>query len=315
MNTAIKIRKNLFSKRKFKISTRQLQLQSMILPGVIFLLIFEYFTYYGMLIAFQDYNVVRGFFSSPWVGFKHFKFLFSDPNMFLVLKNSLAINLLQLIFAFPAPIIFALLINEVPSLPFKKATQTISYLPHFVSWVIFGGMIIKLLSPDEGAINEILMALGILKEPVLFMAKPEYFWFIVVLAGIIKGTGWGSILYIAAISGVDTELYDAATVDGAGRFAKMRYVTLPSISLTIMIMLIFEISRILNTGFDRIWIFQNFLNISTSEVFETYTYKIGIEKLKFSYGTAVGLTKSVVSVVLLTCANFASRKLTENSLF
>ncbi len=287
----------------------------MILPGVIFLLIFEYFTYYGMLIAFQDYNVVRGFFSSPWVGFKHFKFLFSDPNMFLVLKNSLAINLLQLIFAFPAPIIFALLINEVPSLPFKKATQTISYLPHFVSWVIFGGMIIKLLSPDEGAINEILMALGILKEPVLFMAKPEYFWFIVVLAGIIKGTGWGSILYIAAISGVDTELYDAATVDGAGRFAKMRYVTLPSISLTIMIMLIFEISRILNTGFDRIWIFQNFLNISTSEVFETYTYKIGIEKLKFSYGTAVGLTKSVVSVVLLTCANFASRKLTENSLF
>jgi len=315
LNTAIKIRKNLFSKRKFKISTRQLQLQSMILPGVIFLLIFEYFTYYGMLIAFQDYNVVRGFFSSPWVGFKHFKFLFSDPNMFLVLKNSLAINLLQLIFAFPAPIIFALLINEVPSLPFKKATQTISYLPHFVSWVIFGGMIIKLLSPDEGAINEILMALGILKEPVLFMAKPEYFWFIVVLAGIIKGTGWGSILYIAAISGVDTELYDAATVDGAGRFAKMRYVTLPSISLTIMIMLIFEISRILNTGFDRIWIFQNFLNISTSEVFETYTYKIGIEKLKFSYGTAVGLTKSVVSVVLLTCANFASRKLTENSLF
>ncbi len=302
-------------KKPFKFSWRQFQLQSMIWPGIIALFIFEYLTMYGVIIAFKKYNLFLGPFKSPWVGLKYFKEMFMDEYIFLALRNTLGINILELIFSFPAPIIFALLLNELTNVKFKKLTQTISYLPHFVSWVIYGGLVIAILSPDNGILNNILVKIGILDKPIAFMARPQYFWVIVLISSIIKNIGWGSIIYLAAISSINQEMYDAALVDGAGRVDRMRYITIPSIITTIMIMLIFQISGMIKTGFDRIWILQNGLNVSASEVFETYTYKLGIVNLQFSYSTAVGLVKSIVSIILLVSANAASRKITEESLF
>ena len=295
--------------------TRQFQIQSMIVPWTIYIFIFAYIPMSGLIMAFQNYSIPLGILKSPWAGLQHFRYFLTDPNILMVFRNTLGMNFLGLVLGFPAPILFALVLNEVNHLQLKKVVQTVSYLPHFVSWVIFGGLVISMLSTDGGAVNQILLVLGIIKKPILFMSKPEWFWFISVMSSIIKEIGWGSILYIAAISGIDQELYDAANVDGAGRIARMRHITLPSISPTIMIMLIFSISYILSSGFDKIWMLQNNMNISTSEVFETYTYKIGIERMRFSYATAVGLFKSVVAIILLLSANFISKKVTEESLF
>ena len=296
-------------------SRRQLELQTMIWPGILFLLIFSYIPMYGVIIAFQRYSPVLGIMKSPWVGLKYFRELFADDNIYRALRNSLAINLLELVISFPAPILLAVLLNEVRSSGYKRVVQTISYLPHFVSWVIYGGLVIVILRPNTGALNTLLKGLGWIEKDIAFLARPSYFWMILVLSSMVKGVGWGSIVYLAAMAGIDQEMYDAALVDGAGRFARMRYITLPSIKTQIMIMLIFAIAGILGTGFDRVYVLQNGLNVSTSEVFETYTYKIGLEKLQFSYSTAVGLVNSIVSVILLLVANVASRKLTEESLF
>jgi len=299
---------------KLKIDKKQLQAQSMLWPGVIILFVFMYLPMYGVVIAFKDYNIISGFWQAPWIGFKYFKEFLSYDRFYRVLRNSLAINVLQLIFAFPAPIIFALLLNEIRHMAFRRLAQTVSYLPHFVSWVIFGGLIYVLLSP-RGIVNDMLVGLGILKGPVLFMGRPGYFWFIAVSSGIAKNFGWGSIIYLAAIAGVDQELYDAAVVDGARRFQRMWHITLPAIQGTITIMLIFAVSRIMNTGFDHIWMLHNPLNLEMSETIEVYVYKVGLENFRFSYATAVGFMKSVVSLVLLWVANFISRRISEHGLY
>jgi putative aldouronate transport system permease protein len=287
----------------------------MIWPGVILLLIFHYRTFYWLILAFKDYDVVTGFDASPWVGLKHFVELFTDPGMIRAVRNSIGINVLQLLIQFPAPIIFAVLLNEISHTLYKRVTQTISYVPHFVSWVIFGGLVIKMIAPDGGPLNVVLQSLGVVEEPVFFIAKPQYFWMIAVISGTLKEFGWGSIIYIAAISGVDPQLYDSAIVDGANRFQRVRHITIPSISLTIVIMLIFQVSKLMKTGFDQIWMLQNPFNVSASETIETYTYKIGIENLRFSYATAVGLCLSLISIILLLTANFISKRVTEQSLF
>ncbi|MFB9328014.1 ABC transporter permease [Paenibacillus aurantiacus] len=293
----------------------QFELQSMVWPGLVFLFIFSYVPMYGILIAFKDYDMFKGVMGSPWIGWEHFKEFFSDPNFFTVLRNTLSINGLNLLFGFPAPIIFALLLNEVVSPKFKRFIQTVSYLPHFVSWVVFGGLIITVLSPTNGVLNYALESLGFISEPINFLGEANNFWGILVIGEMVKGLGWGAILYIAAISGVDQELYEAATMDGANKLQKMWYVTLPSIMGTIVIMLIFAISAILNTGFEQILVLQNPLNLDTSETIDTYVYKVGIRQMRYSYSTAVGLTKSIIAVILLFGANYLSRKISDKSLF
>lgn len=302
------------SNRWFKLKS-QLELQSMVWPGLVFLFIFAYIPMYGILIAFKDYDMFSGINGSPWVGFIHFKEFFTDPNFFNVLRNTLALNGLSLVLGFPAPILFALLLNEISSAKFKRFVQTISYLPHFVSWVVFGGLIMNVLSPTNGILNHLLVSLGLLSEPVFFMGRAQYFWLILVLGGILKSLGWGAIIYIAAIAGVDQEQYEAATIDGASRVQKMRYVTLPSIMGTVVVMLIFAISGLLNSGVEQILVLQNGLNLDTSETIDTYVYKIGFQQMRYSYSTAVGLAKSVIAVILLVSANYFSKKFTEKGLF
>jgi putative aldouronate transport system permease protein len=225
-----------------------------------------------------------------------------------IMMNTLGMNLLQLIIGFPAPIIFALLVNEVIHTGFKKMVQTITYMPYFISWVVFGGIVIGMLSSDGGIINTILIKLKIIDSVIPFMSRPEYFWGIVIISGIIKGIGWGTVIYLAAITSVDQSQYEAAVMDGANRFQKMWYVTLPNISGTIIVFLLLNISNLLGSNFDQIYILQNSLNYARSEVIDTYVYKIGIAQMRYSFTTAVGLFKSVIAITLLSIGNIISKK-------
>lgn len=293
----------------------QLEIQSMVLPGIIFLFIFAYIPMIFSVIAFQDYNIVGGIMESQWVGLKHFKNLFTDTSFLNVMRNTFGINLLGLVIGFPAPILLALLLNEISNDKLKKTVQTATYIPYFFSWAVYGGMVLNFLSPSVGILNAVLLKTGLIQEANNFIGNPDYFWMITALSGLLKGMGYSSIIYIAAIAGVDTSLYEAARVDGANRFKVIWYITLPCISGTIVIMFIFAIAGILNTGIEQIMILQNVMNLSTSETLDTYVYKIGLEQMNFSYATAVGLFKSVVAVTLLGIANYTSKKLTDKGLF
>lgn len=295
----------------------QLEIQSMVLPGIIVLIIFAYIPMAGNILAFRDIDLAKGtIFGGEFVGLKYFKEFISDPKFFQVLRNTLGINTLQLLIGFPAPIIFALFLNELTAKSFKKTVQTISYLPHFVSWVIFSGLIMTLLSTGHiGVINSLLIKINVIEKPINFLANENNFWTIIVISSLIKNIGWGAIIYIAAIAGVDPQLYEAAIVDGAGRFKKIWYITLPSIMGTIVIMLIFQIAAMLNTGVEQILMLQNNLNASMSETIDTYVYKVGLRTMRFSYATAVGVFKSIVSLLLVLTANYTSKKITEKGLF
>lgn len=282
-----------FREQKRGLFFRQIDLQSMILPGILAMIVFNFLPLYGLTIAFKNYRVimgVEGFFTAPWVGFKHFTDFFSSQYFGRVLGNTLGINVLGLAIRFPLTIVFALFLNEIVHNGFKRFVQTVSYLPHFISWVIFGGIIMQLLSIEGGVINNFLLRLGVIDEPIFFMGEPRYFWFLAVFTGMLKEIGWNAILYLAAIAGVDLQLYEAAIVDGAGRFKRMWYITLPSIAGTVVILLIFAISGIFNSSFDQIWVLQNSLNVSRSEVIVTYVYKVGLTQMRFSYATAVSVS-------------------------
>lgn len=268
----------------------------------------------GIIIAFKDYNMFSTIATAPWVGFKYFREFFTDPALKNVLRNTLALNGLALVFAFPAPILLALFINEIRNTKFKKVIQTITYLPHFLSWVIFGGIVMEMLLPT-GAISVFLYKLGFTDQPLNLLAQGNAFYVIYTIINIIKNVGFGSIIYVAAIAGVDQNLYEAAILDGCGRFQKMRYVTIPCIAGTIVIMLIFQISAILNTGYEQIILLQNPLNLAFSETLDTYVYKIGIAQSRYSYAAAVGLFKSALSVALMLIANWTSKKFLNRGLF
>jgi putative aldouronate transport system permease protein len=286
----------------------------MVLLGIVFLFIFAYIPMYGLQIAFREYNILKGLEGAAFTGIKYFKEFFQDVNLPNVLRNTLFINLLGLALGFPMPLLLALFLNELRSDAFKRTAQTISYLPHFLSWVIFGGLALEILSPG-GIINTALVRIGILERTVNFIGAADKFYIIINVLSVIKTMGYGSILYVAAISGIDQEMYEAAYIDGCGRFGRMRHITIPMIMGTIVIMLIFQVSAILNTGVEHIMVLQNAMNISHSETLDTYVYKIGIGRSRFSYATAVGLLKSAVSVLLLLGANYTSVKLTEKGLF
>jgi putative aldouronate transport system permease protein len=290
----------------------------MILPGVIFILVFTFIPLYGVLIAFKDYSIVTGIggiFSADWVGLANFREFVTDINFWNMLRNTLGINLLGLIITFPITILFALMLNELTSQRFKKLTQTVTYLPHFISWSIFGGLIINILSPSSGVVNYVLMQLGIISEPIHFLGEKDYFWLLIVLTNLVKELGWGAILYLAAIAGIDQEMYEAAYMDGATRFQRIWHITLPSITGTIVILLVFAISNILNSGFDQFFVLQNPLNIDASEVIDTYVYKVGLREFRMEYATAVGLMKTVIAVILLYLANFSAKKITGKGIF
>lgn len=292
----------------------QWQMQSMIIPSIIFLAVFAYIPMYGVIIAFKDYNILSTMTSSEWVGLKYFKEFLNDPTLFNTLKNTVMINGLGLLFAFPAPILLALILNELYSNKLKKIAQTVSYLPHFLSWVIFGGIMLEVLAPG-GVLSDMFQLIGMTDEPINFMAKGNYFYIIFTILNIIKNVGFGSIIYVAAISGVDQQLYEAATVDGCNRFQKICYITLPCIIGTIIIMFIFQISAILNTGYEQIILLQNPLNLQFSETIDTYVYKVGIKQSRMSYATAVGILKSIISVGLMLMANKLSKKCVGKGLF
>ncbi|MBP1976845.1 putative aldouronate transport system permease protein [Cohnella thailandensis] len=293
---------------------RQRYLQIMALLGIAWMIIFNYIPIYWNVIAFREFDIIQPLSAAPWVGLEHFKEFLSDDSLGYVIRNTLGMSLLKLIIGFPLPIAFALLLNEVRSSRYKKWIQTISYLPHFLSWVILGGILATWLA-DVGIINKILQALGFIDTPISYLAEPKYFWTIIVSSDLWKELGWSAIIYLAAISGVSPELYEAATIDGAGRFQRMWSVTLPCIKGTIAILFILAVSGLLNSNFDQILVLRNSLNESASTVIDVYVYQTGISDGRFSYSAAVGLLKSVIALGLLLGANFVTKKLNDTSLF
>jgi putative aldouronate transport system permease protein len=271
---------------------------------------------YGLIIAFQDFDIFKGYWGSPWVGLKHFEVLFADQNFLLAVRNTLVISFMKLVFSFPVPIIFALLLNELRNAAFKRTIQTVTYLPHFVAWVFVAGYIFTFLSTsDTGVLNNVLLALGLIEEPIFFMGNPAYYRWILVFSDMWKSFGWGSIVYLAAISSINPELYESATIDGANWFQKIIRITLPSILPTVMILLILTISNLMNMSFDQVWLTISPLTQDVGEIIETFVFRMGIQLNRFSFAAAAGLFKSVVATVLLLAANWLSNRLTQQGLF
>ncbi|HEY8500739.1 MAG TPA: ABC transporter permease subunit [Clostridia bacterium] len=280
----------------------------MSLPFVVWIFIFKYIPLWGWTIAFQQYIPGKSFFEQEWVGLKYFIIMFQDKYFYLVLRNTLAMSILSLLFGFTLPIVLAILLNEITQQTFKRMVQTISYLPHFVSWVIVASLFNKMLSIDDGVVNNILMALRIIKQPVQFMAKPNFFWWIVTFADVWKEIGWNSIIFLAAIAGISPELYESAMVDGAGRFKKIWHITLPGILPTVMVILIMCIGNLINIGFEKQFLMRNSLVRDYSDVLDLYILDYGIAAGRWAFGTAAGMFKSVVSIILVFTANAISRK-------
>ncbi|MCS7462836.1 ABC transporter permease subunit [Paenibacillus doosanensis] len=289
------------------------QIYSMIVPGLLFFVIFKYIPLAGSIIAFQNYTPFGGILGSKFVGLEHFVRLFSYPEFYRVLRNTLLISMYQLIFGFPAPLILALLLNEVRKVAMKRFMQTILYVPHFLSWVILGGMVMTLLSPDRGLVNHVLNSFG--SDSVFFMQQPEYFRSIVVISGVWKEAGWGTIVYLAALTGVNPELYEAAEVDGAGKLRQVFSVTIPAIMPTIMVLLLLKIGHMLDLGFEQIYVLLNPLVRETGDILDTYIYEVGLLGGQYSYTTAIGLFKSVVGLILILGANAISKKTTGDSIY
>ena len=279
----------------------------MCVPGLVFLIVFKYVPMYGVIMAFQDFSFKKGIFGSPFNHFAHFKSLFGSAKFYQVFENSVLLSVTRLIFSFPIPIILALLINEIHSKAYKKTSQTLMYLPHFLSWIVLGGIATNFLSVSDGLINAIIASLG--GQKINFLGSREWFRFVIIVTNIWKEAGWGTIIYLAGLSAISPDLYEAATMDGANRWQKIRYITLPGISGTIVIMLVLAIGGLMNNGFEQVYLFQNDLNVAVSDVFETYTYKIGIVSGRYSYSTAVGLFKNVIGAILVFSSNRIAKKL------
>ncbi len=284
----------------------------MALPVIAWYIVFHYIPMYGVLISFQDFVPARGILKSSWVGFEHFENFITGKYFWRLIYNTLSINLIDLVFGFPVPIIFALLLNEIKSEKFKKVTQTITYLPHFISSVVICGLIIDFVK-SRGIIPHFLSYFGV--EPFNLLTAPELFKIIFVSSNIWQGFGWGSIIYLAALSGIDPGLYEAAKIDGAGRFKSAIYISLPSIMPTIVILLIMRIGRLMSLGWENIILLYNPNIYETADVISTYVYRRGLENFDFSFASAVGLFNSLINMILLLLANKLSRSLNDTSLW
>lgn len=282
-------------------------------PGIAYFLIFRYAPMYGVVIAFKDYVPYLGIQGSKWVGLENFRDFFINPDFFRILGNTLMIAFLNILVVFPAPIILALLLNEVQKAVYKRVVQTMVYVPHFLSWTIVASLTFILFSIDGGVITHLVYALT--GKEISFLTDPNWFRPLIILQSIWKETGWGTIIYLAALSGVDQEQYEAAIMDGAGRFRRVWHITLPAIRSTIVIMLIMRVGSILSTGFDQIYLMTNSLNRPVADVFDTYVYMMGITNGAYSYSTAVGLFRSLVGIILVLSTNKIAKKLGQSGLY
>ena len=284
-----------------------------LLPTIVYFLLFRFYPLYGLQLAFKNYRVVDGIAGSPWVGFDHFKRFFTTADFGKLMWNTLSVSVFTLIFTFPLPIILALLLNQLPSLKYKKLVQTTVYAPHFISTVVMVGMIFLFTSPSSGLINKIIEVFG--GKALHFTAEPSWFVPMYVISEIWQSTGWGSILYLAALAGVSPELHEAALVDGANKFQRVWHIDIPGILPTIVIMMILNAGKVMNVGFEKAYLMQTSLNIRASEIIATYVYKRGVLKSQISLATAVGLFDSVVNMILVVSVNWISRRVTDSSLF
>jgi len=286
----------------------------MILPGFLLTLVFAYLPTWGLITAFYDYNPGLGMAGSEFVGLKHFARFFADRNFPLLIRNSLVISLLNILWGTIFPILFAVLLNEISNIHFKKAVQTISYLPHFISFVVIANIAQTVFATD-GPVNRLLLSLGVTDRAITFFALPKAFWWLISGINIWKEMGWSAIIYVAAIAGIDPMLYEAAMVDGAGRFKRMWHITIKGISSTIVVLLVLAVPDLLNAGFDASYLLGNSMVSDYSEVLDTYVYRVGLQQGQYSYATAIGLCRQVVSLILILSANAFARKISEYSLF
>ena len=283
-----------------------------VLPVVVFYILFHYKPMYGLIIAFKNYSPAKGIMGSSWAGFKHFEDFLTNPYFWRLMRNTLTISLSNLIFSFPAPIILALLLNEIKNKAFLRGSQMIMYIPHFISLVVICGMIINFTDID-GVINDLLNVFGI--ERKAYLNYPQYFVPIYVISDIWQGIGWNSIIYMAALTGIDTSLYEAATIDGAGRWKQTLHVTIPGILPTIIIMLLMRIGNLLSVGYEKVILLYNPLTYETADIISTYVYRKGLLEQNYSFSTAVGLFNSIISFILLIAANTLSKRCGEGSLW
>lgn len=297
--------------KRFK---EQMPLQMMVLPGIIFMIIFCYLPIYGLSIAFKSFTVTDTISSAPWVGFDNFKIAFSDSFFWDAVVNTLGISLTKLAIGFTAPILLAILIYELKDGWFKKVVQTISYLPHFLSWIVLGGMLISWLS-STGIMNAFLLNLGIIDEATNFIIDPNKYWMIAVLSDVWKEAGWGTIIYLATMSGIDPTYYEAAKIDGASKLRQIAHITLPLMRQIIALMFILSVGGLLNSNLDQTLVLMNPLNSAKAEVINSYVYKIGMAQGDFSYATAVGLGISIISLALVLITNKLTKKLNDKSVF
>lgn len=300
-------------RRLKKAARRDLPLWILAVPGLTALIVFSYFPIYGLIIAFQDYSPGLGFLGSPWVGFKHFARLFRDPYFFRTFRNTVILGVYTLVFTFPAPLLFALLLNELRSRWFKKAVQTVSYLPNFISVVIVVGFLIDFTSLSDGVVNDVIAFFG--GERIHFMAEPKWFRFLYVVSDIWQGVGVGSIIYLAAIAGIGVELYESAYLDGATKLQQMRYITLPCLMPAIAILLILQVGELFGADFQKIMLMYSPLTYETADVISTYVYRSGVRGGALSYSTAVGFFLSVISFLFVFAADRISNRISDISVF
>jgi putative aldouronate transport system permease protein len=303
---------NLVKESKLKTIKKDIWLYILLIPGLLHFIVFKYLPMWGILIAFQDYNVYLGFLKSPWVGFQNFIDFFSNPDFGKLFVNTLLVSFYNLLFGFPAPVIMALMLNEVRKQWYKRTIQTLVYIPHFISWVIIASLTYSLFN-SQGVVNKYILQMG--GQAIPFLTSPKTFRTMVIGQTIWKETGFGTIIYLAALSGIDPQLYEAAIMDGANRFRQLWHITLPCIRSTVITLLILRLGHILDNGFDQIFLMSNSLNRSVSEVFDVYVYTVGITRGAFSYSTAVGLFKSLIGIVLIYSSNKLAKKAGESGIF
>ena len=308
-------RTNTWLVKSVRILVRQRYLFLMSVPFIIWLIIFSYAPIWGWTMAFQNYKLGKPFSEQTWVGLKYFQELWGDNRFWLAFRNTLGMSTLSLVSGVVFPIALALLLNEMTFRRTKRVFQTISYLPHFISWIVISNMFIRILSPTDGIVNDLLIAVGLINEPIHFMAQPKLFWWIITLATIWKEIGWQSIIYLSAMAGIDQELYEAATVDGCGRFKKMFHITLPGISSTIIVLFIMSFGSLTQIGFEKQMLMGNTIVQDYSEVIDLYALKYGIGSARYSFGTAIGVFNSLISLFLLLVANTFFKKIRNESVF
>jgi putative aldouronate transport system permease protein len=292
----------------------QRQLVYMTAPLILYVILFSYVPVWGWTMAFQNFKPARSFLQQEWAGLRWFKFLFTDPGFMRVLRNTVAMSFINTALGYITAIVFALMLNELKNGLFKRAVQTISYLPHFLSWIIVTGLVATMLSVENGAVNDLLMFLGLIREPILYLSEPKYFWGIIGITYVWKEVGWNTIIYLAAMAGIDPALYEAAEIDGCNRYHKMWYITLPGIKPTIVIMMIMSIGHILDAGFEMQYLLKNGLIQDVAETIDIYVIKYGLESFNYSLATAAGMFKNVVNISLIFFANALARRIGEERL-